>query len=73
MQPVQDSVGGRQRENPFALQDIVDVGLGYAGHPGQAALGDLAVANAFAKVRVETPLELSKIHHAPARAYFLQK
>src|ERR1039458_10426509 len=64
----QHLVGFLQREGAFALQNVMDMRLGYPSQEGQAALGDCAVPYALPEFAEETLLQMLEIHKKFRRA-----
>jgi|ERR1039458_3100084 hypothetical protein len=64
----QDLVGFLQRKEAFALQNVMDMGLGYSDHAGEAPLRDSAAPNAFPEVAEETILQMFESHQKLPRA-----
>ena len=53
-------------KKPLTFEHIVHVRLRNTGQPGEAALGGVPATNERAKVDDEPPLEIAKVHTAPA-------
>ena len=64
----QHLVGFLQREEAFALQNVMDMRLGYPGQAGEPSLGDCAAPHALPEFAEETMLQMFEIHKKFPRA-----
>jgi hypothetical protein len=69
----QHLVGFLQREEAFALQNVMDMRLGYPNQARQAALGDCAAPHALPEFAEETLLKMFEIHKKFRMGYFRRK
>ena len=69
----QHLVGFLQREGAFALQNVMDMRLGYPNQARQAALGDCAAPHALPEFAEETLLKMFEIHKKFRMGYFRRK
>src|ERR1039458_9046067 len=69
----QHLVGFLQREEAFALQNVMDMRLGYPNQAGQATLGDCAAPHALPEFAEETLLKMFEIHKKFRMGYFRRK